>query len=152
MSSAPIPPKVRRMRTGVVPAESMARVFVLFVRITALALIVLSYLGTCYGLAGAGVVGPDGLNVAPATSLMHWGMALILQTVLSLIQWGARAWAHQSGNPVWFVAYAAALGISVTFNWIAYSSLIMGWGVAWWLTLIGIALFDMMPEHILGEW
>lgn len=71
--------------------------------------------------------------------------AIIGQAAFSLTQYGARQMARH--NPLWWLLYLAALGISVYFNIQAYAAPLQRWmlpGYAYGLILA----FDVLPEFV----
>jgi hypothetical protein len=151
----PLTPPRRQIRTGVVPVSAISVAFRVGVQLLAVGLILLSCVGTLYGLAGQSVV-VDGAFVIPDVTPVAVGVAFLAQSMVSLAQWGARAWAHQSRDWRWLLLYAAALCVSVYWNWIAYGDLIQSWnppaGIPMGIALLIIALGDLLPEQVLGQW
>ena len=143
------PAKARRSgpRIGFLSPEGIETAFLVLLYLATFLLALLSVLGTFYGLAG---------QAAPVNALQivrdiagdynRLLIAMLLQTVFTLSQYGARQWARR--DPRWWFGYLAALLLSVWFNIQAYAdplvALHVPWLVAWCIIILG----DVLPEFI----
>lgn len=141
------PTAQRRPSIGFLRPGHIERTFIAALYLALLALVALSVVGTFYGRRGvdAPITTPlrvlADMQAAPAAL----GMALGIQAVLTLIQYGSRQFARR--NPRWWILYLVALGISVYYNYQAYwtplAALMPGY-VAALLIIAG----DVLPEFI----
>ena len=142
-------PKPRRggPAIGIIPPGAVERAFIIGLYLACLALVVLSVLGTFYGLLGASAPLRTPLRIiadlrAAGGTL---GLALAVQAALTLTQYGARAMARRDRR--WWLLYLAALAISVYYNIQAYYAPIAALAnayIAWLLIVAG----DIIPEFI----
>lgn len=110
------------------------------------ALVVLSFLGTFYGLLGR-----DAPLTAPLTVWRDatgapsvFGLACGIQFGLMLAQYGARQFAKR--ERAWWLLYLASLGVSVYYNIQAYWTPLTALGLAWYVVLAIVILGDIVPE------
>ena len=132
---------------GVIPPGAVERAFIVGLYLACLALVVLSVLGTFYGLLGASAPLRTPLRIIADVRAVPGtlGLALAIQAALTLTQYGARAMARRDRR--WWVLYLAALAISVYYNIQAYYTPIAALAnayVAWLLIVSG----DIIPEFI----
>lgn len=145
-NGAPLP-KRRPSRIGFLMPRHVERAFVVLLYLTLLALVVLSVLGTYYGLAyqAAPLLTPRQIVSDIATNTDRLWVAIAIQLFLTLGQYGARQFARN--DPRWWFLYLAALGVSVYYNfqayWIPLNVLFSGF-VAAPLIIAG----DVLPEFI----
>jgi hypothetical protein len=75
-------------------------------------------------------------------------IAIVLQTVLAVVQWGSMG--HAKVDPRWWALYAVALAFSAYWNWQAYHQvLIDGMQMPWLLALIIVIAGDVLAEKAL---
>lgn len=135
---------------GLFTSDGIITVFTWFLYGAALLLAVLSIGGTFYGLLGANApVGTfEALRSVPIDVKAHTNIAivaLVVQGILSLLQYGSRQMARNV--PQWWFLYLAALGISLYYNWQAYYAPLSTMLGAWVAAPV-IILGDIMPELI----
>lgn len=139
-------PTSRGLPIGVIPAQAIEIALIRTMRAAAILLILLSILGTFYGMRG--MQAPLATPVQIAIDL--WGApltilaALFLQGLLSLVQWGARQLARADRR--WWFVYLGALFLSVYWNWSAYGAPMIALGVAWLLAFFIVLSGDILPE------
>lgn len=106
----------------------------------------LSVAGTFYGRAGQQApLDRPGQVVADITAAPNaFGLALGIQVVLTLLQYGSRQMARH--NPRWWLLYLVSLGVSLWYNIHAYYEPILAMHVPWLLDYIIIAAADVVPE------
>lgn len=143
-STKPAPGK--RTRPGMISGARIERAMITIIHTAAWALIVLSILGTFYGARGlsAPILQPWQIVLAIAAGPWLFVGTVILQVVLSLVQWGSRQLARR--NPLWGLLYFAALALSAWWNWQAYGAALLTMGAPWLLAIGVIIIGDMMPE------
>ncbi len=105
---------------GFLSGASVETAFVVLLYVVLVALVVLSILGTFYGRLGM-----DAPITAPLLIMKHikavpaqLGIAILIQLVLTVAQYGARQRAKRDRR--WWFLYLAALGVSVYYNFQAY--------------------------------
>jgi len=144
---ADMPKRSAKPRIGFLRPVHVERAFVIMLYAAIFALVILSVLGTFYGWRG--VAAPI-LNVRQiwrdvTTDTSMFGLAIGIQIVLSLAQYGARVMARY--DPRWWILYLVALAISVYYNiqayWTPLSALMPSYVVMPFL----IAL-DAVPEFM----
>ena len=137
-------------RIGFISPRGIERAFIVLLYVTLLALIVLSVLGTFYGLAGnvAPLFSPHRVYADIAANTDRFWVALAIQLFLTLTQYGARQFVSHDRR--WWMLYLVSLGISVYYNFQAYwtplTALMPGI-----LVSILIIAGDVLPEFI-GVW
>lgn len=136
-----------RPRVGFLRPGQVERAFIGLLYFALLMLVVLSVIGTFYGRAGvsAPINTPLQMVRDMAAAPQQLGIALAIQFVLTLIQYGARQMARRDRR--WWILYLVSLGISVYYNFQAYQeplSALLPWYVAWLLIIAG----DVLPEYI----
>lgn len=134
-------------RIGFLRPRHVERLFVVLLYITLLALVVLSVLGTYYGLAAeaAPLLRPRQIWADIQANPDRLWVAIAIQAFLSLGQYGARQFARR--DPRWWFLYLAALSISVYYNAQAYwtpLNLLMPSLLVGALIIAG----DVLPEFI----
>lgn len=134
-------------RVGFLRPIYVERAFLALLYGTLLVLVVLSVIGTYYGLASssAPLLQPRQILADIVANTDRLWVAIALQAFLSLAQYGARQLARR--DPRWWFLYLAALGISVYYNFQAYwvpLNDIMLWPIAG----AAIVLGDVLPEFI----
>jgi len=149
--SAPAIPVRRKPTTptGVISASAMATALIWMIRSLAVALIVLSLIGTFYGLAGqpapinnlALIADTIGANVGLLL------LAILIQTVLAVSQWGAMHLARADAR--WYLLYLSSLALSAYWNWQAYGSQMLVSGIPIVVALIIVLAGDILAEKAL---
>lgn len=149
VQSQPTTPAKRRPapRIGFINPRGIERAFIILLYLTLLALIVLSVLGTFYGVGGniAPLLAPRLIVADLVANTDRLFVALAIQLFLTLGQYGARQMSRH--DPRWWLLYLAALGISVYYNFQAYwvpLTIVASQPVA----LTAIILGDVLPEFI----
>lgn len=144
--SEPLTSKKRaRPRIGFLRPGHIENAFIVLLYVTLLALVVLSVLGTFYGMRGAEVpLSTPGQIAVDAWTSAIW-LAVGIQAALSLTQYGARQMARHDRR--WWMLYLVALAISVYYNVQAY------WGplsalTAWYVAAVLIVAGDILPEFL----
>ncbi len=132
---------------GVIPPGAIERAFIIGLYLACGALVVLSVLGTFYGLlhTAAPLSTPLRIIADARAAAGMLGLALAVQVALTLTQYGARAMARRDRR--WWLLYLAALAVSVYYNMQAYYVPIAALSnvyVAWLLIVAG----DIIPEFI----
>lgn len=136
-----------RPRIGFLRPRHIERAFIALLYTALLALVLLSILGTFYGLRGedAPIAAPLRMIGDALGSMIMLGVAFSIQTVLTLVQYGARQFAKRDRR--WWLLYLLALGVSVYYNiqayWVPLTALI-----PWYLTTLLIIGGDVVPELI----
>lgn len=147
--SKPIDQSERRAPAlGVIRARHVETAFLTLLYAAVSLLAGLSVCGTFYGLAGrsAPLTQPWGILGDIAANAQLFGAAFGVQLALTVVQWGARQWARAAAR--WWLAYLAALGISVYYNLVAYYDPLIAVGVPGWAVIVGLLLADAAPELI----
>lgn len=134
-----------KKQIGMLPGVSVERLFVIALRIGALLLIVGSIMGTFYGSRGATIplrlmVLWQDISTQPGT----FAIAVVVQGLLSLVQWGARQMAHRDRR--WWSLYLVSLSLSAWWNWTAYAAPLIAVRVPWPVALGIIIGGDIFPE------
>lgn len=141
------PAKRRRPRgTAVVPSGCAEGALLVALQVAAWALILLSIVGTFYGVQGrdAPILNPLKLIADVRAALPVALLALLGQGLLSLIQWGSRGLARHDWR--WWVGYILALALSVWWNWSAYGDPLVALGIPWLVALGVVVAGDVFPE------
>jgi len=144
--SEPIKKPVRP-RIGFISGRGIERAFVVLLYLTLLALVVLSVVGTFYGLAyeTAPLWTPRQVIADIRANVDRLWVAIAIQLFLTLSQYGGRQFARRDRR--WWVLYLVTLSISVYYNVQAYwtpLNELMLWPVAAAIILAG----DVLPEFI----
>lgn len=141
-------PKVHpRPRIGFVRAAHVERLFIVMLYLALLALVVLSVIGTYYGLgqSAAPLLSPRQVIADIAANTDRLWVAIVIQGGLTIAQYGARQMARHDRR--WWILYLVALGVSVYYNFQAYwtpLNELMSGLVAAPLIVAG----DVLPEFI----
>lgn len=143
-------PKAQRPRApqiGVITPATIERAFIGMLYLACFALVVLSVVGTFYGLQRipAPLLSPVLMFADVLNNGGGFGLAVAIQVALTLTQYGARAMARRDRR--WWFLYLAALAISVYYNFQAYYVPITAMAnapIAWLLIIAG----DVLPEFI----
>jgi hypothetical protein len=138
----------RRPNIGVIPGAAVERAFIGLMYTGVVLLVVLSILGTFYGLQGrAAPLGTPWLMAVDAWEAPGiLGRAFLVQAVLTIAQWGAHELAGR--DRLWWLAWLAALAPSVYYNVQAYFDPAIALGAPWLIALILIAAGDIVPELV----
>lgn len=109
------PPKI-----GFLSPRGIERAFMVVLYAFMLSLVVLSVIGTFYGLNRLNAPLAMPLQVATdiAVAPGRLGVAVGLQIVLTIVQYGARQMAHYDAR--WWLLYLVSLGVSLYYNIQAY--------------------------------
>lgn len=136
-----------RPNIGVIPPGQIERAFTALLYLAIIVLIALSVLGTFYGRRGASapIAAPARLwaDISAAPGLL--GIALAVQVILMVTQYGARQFAARDRR--WWLLYLVALGISVYYNVQAYWAPLTVM-VPWYVVGVLIVAGDILPEFI----
>lgn len=147
-------PSVRRRsvhQTGMIRGERAFAALVAVVQFISILLIVLSVLGTFYGVRGMRApilnLGRVILDIIADPQLL--GLALLGQGLLSVVQWGGR-WGALRVHRVFWLLYFASLALSVYWNWQAYGATMTAAMQMPWLIALGVIIGgDVLPEFAL---
>lgn len=137
----------RRSPLGFLRPGQVERAFITLLYLTLLLLVALSVAGTFYGRAGAEapIAHPPRIVVDLAANPGALGMAVAIQFVLTVIQYGARQMSRRDRR--WWILYLVALGISVYYNVQAYWTPLQVFLPSYVAGLLIIA-GDVLPEFI----
>jgi hypothetical protein len=141
------PAKRSAPRIGFLDPRGIERAFRTLLYLTLLALVVLSVVGTYYGLAQqtAPLLTPGRIYADIRANTDRLWVAIAIQVFLTLTQYGSRTMARHDRR--WWFLYLASLSISVYYNYQAY------WTPLNVITLGPIAAAvivagDVLPEFI----
>lgn len=131
---------------GCIPGGAMAMVVVALIPVLAVALMVLSVLGTFFGARGLPVplMNPAALWAALAASPGILALAFGGQVGLSVAQYGGRQLARDDRR--WWLLYVGSLALSAWWNWRGYGPPLAAQGVPWALSLLLVVALDAVPE------
>ena len=135
------PPKI-----GFIAPGGIERAFVGLLYLVLLLLVMLSFIGTFYGLGQSSAplsIRQMLADVAGNTDRLL--VACVLQLVLTLAQYGARQMARADRR--WWLLYAAALIVSIYYNYVAFwtpITALVSVPVAALILIIG----DIVPEMV----
>lgn len=131
---------------GFLRPAHIERAFVILVYVAVVALIALSFVGTCYAQTAKDVPLLEPWRIAEDAQAAPRSFVLgfVIQLVLMLTQYGARQFARRDRR--WWLLYLAALGISVYYNVEAYWSPLAALGLAWYVSGAIILAGDIVPE------
>jgi hypothetical protein len=122
VTSRPLTPpaKPRQPKIGFLSPRGIERAFTWFLYLVMLALVLLSVVGTFYGLNGlpAPITAPAQLVADVQAQPGRLGIAIAVQVVLTLVQYGARQMAKY--DPRWWLLYLVSLCVSGYYNFQAY--------------------------------
>lgn len=138
-----------RTKTGIVSASFVKRMLLALVRVTAGVLIVLSVVGTFYGARGQDAAAPLQIVLDIWQAPLIAVLAVGIQGLLSVIQWGSRAAADDDVR--WWALYGGALALSAWWNWTAYGDPLIAVGVPWLLAAGIVIAGDIYPEFALVD-
>lgn len=136
-----------RPRIGFLNPAAIERAFKTLLYGTLLALVVLSVVGTYYGLAQASapLMSPRQIYADIQANTDRLWVALAIQVFLTLTQYGSRTMARHDRR--WWFLYLVSLGISVYYNyqayWVPLNELTL-WPIAAAVIIAG----DVLPEYI----
>lgn len=151
----------QQQRIGFFSGRSAEGCFVWLLRLAGLLLIVVSVVGSFYGLQGKAASPP--LKVIP-DMVAAWPAligALAAQGFLSIGQWGARQRAlgelvmhegkrrRKGGDPRFWLVYLGLLALSAALNWIAYGPPLLQWGVPVALAVLAVVAGDAIAELVI---
>ena len=146
--NAPISSGARKVpRVGFLRPIYVERAFLALLYLTLLVLVLLSVIGTYYGLASnsAPLLRPAQILADIGANTDRLWVAIVIQAFLTLAQYGARQLARH--DPRWWFLYLAALGISVYYNfqayWVPLNDLTL-----WPIAAVAIVAGDVLPEFI----
>ena len=138
-------PTRTRPRIGFLRPGHIERAFIALLYSALAVLVLLSVIGTFYGWRGE--LAPLSRPLPFLTDVQTGGIlaALLIQLVLTVIQWGARQLARHDRR--WWILYLAALAVSVYYNvqayWIPLNEL-----TAWYTAAVLIVAGDVLPEFM----
>jgi type IV secretory pathway VirB2 component (pilin) len=134
-------------RIGFLRAGQVESAFRVLLYLTLLMLVALSIIGTFYGRAGAAapITAPLTMVLTMVAMPAALGMAVLIQVVLTLVQYGSRQFARRDRR--WWFLYLVALGISVYYNYQAYWTP-LGALMPGYLAFMLIVAGDVLPEFI----
>lgn len=140
-------PTNARARIGFLRPGQIEVAFVALLYLALLLLVALSVLGTFYGRRGDEVPIATPLRIVrdAMASPIAFGIALGIQGVLTLIQYGSRQKAK--GDRRWWILYLAALGWSVYYNVLGYWTPLTAI-TPWYLAALLIVAGDVLPEFL----
>lgn len=136
-----------KARLGFLRPAAIERAFITLLYLALGALVLLSVIGTFYGQQGrdAPITAPLQIVRDIGQALVPFALAVGVQVVLTLMQYGARQFARRDRR--WWILYLVALGVSVYYNvqayWTPLNTL-----VAWYLAALLIVAGDVLPEFI----
>lgn len=134
-----------RPRIGFLLPGHIERAFIVLLYAALGALVLLSVIGTFYGWRGEAAPLKTPLQFIADVQTGGIVPAVIVQVVLTIIQWGSRQLARHDRR--WWLLYLAALIVSVYYNiqayWIPLNEL-MAWYTAGALIIAG----DVLPEFL----
>lgn len=134
-------------RIGFLNPNSIERAFKWLLYITLLALVVLSVIGTYYGISDstAPLLTPRQIIADIQANTDRLWVAIAIQVFLTLTQYGARTMARHDRR--WWFLYLVSLGISVYYNyqayWVPLNELTL-----WPIAAAAIVAGDVLPEFI----
>ena len=146
---APPPLAVRRgppPKIGFIAPGAIERAFIGLLYIVLLILVLLSFVGTFYGLGQSSAPLSIRQMLADlAANTDRLLVAVVLQLALTLAQYGARQMA--SADRRWWLLYLAALAVSIYYNYMAFwtpMTALAAWPVAALILIVG----DIVPELV----
>jgi hypothetical protein len=134
----------RKIEIGFIDPAITQAALILLLRTTGVVLILLSVVGSFYGLQGQAAAAPSAI-IGDMVAAPFWlVLAIATQLALSIAQWGSRAMARDDRR--WWLLFAASLAVSSILNWIGYSPHLLAWG--WPLVPVAIAVIigDALAE------
>lgn len=146
-TTAPTTKRRPAPRIGFLAPGAIERAFIALLYLTLLLLVILSFIGTFYGMSGNNAPIRTPLQIVAdvrANTDRLW-VAVVIQFALMLAQYGTRQMARHDRR--WWLFYLAALGISMYYNFQAYwtpLSALLGMAVAGIIIVVG----DVLPEFI----
>ena len=148
-------PNTSRPRVGFLRPGHVEYAFIWLLYLALLLLVLLSVLGTFYGRRGTEVPIATPLQIVAdifgdptkgiAADLGNFGIAVAIQGVLTLIQYGARQKAKDDRR--WWILYLVALGWSVYYNILGYWTPLTAIA-PWYLAALLIVAGDVLPEFL----
>lgn len=141
------PRKPSAPRIGFLSPKGVEQAFRCLLYLTLLALVVLSVIGTYYGLSGASapLLVPRQIIVDIQSNTDRLWVAIAIQVFLTLTQYGARQMARHDRR--WWFLYLVSLGVSVYYNYQAYW-LPLNELTLWPIAAAAIVAGDVLPEFI----
>jgi hypothetical protein len=136
------PPRIGFLRPG-----HVERAFIALLYLSLLALVLLSIVGTFYGLGGnvAPLLSPRQMIADIAANTDRLWVALAIQLFLTLTQYGARQFITHDRR--WWAVYLVSLSVSVYYNVQAYWTPLIALLPAY-IAGILIVAGDVLPEFI----
>lgn len=134
---------------GILAPRHIERAFIGLLYAAIATLMLASVLGTFYGIQSRSASFHPlwqpllDLLAAPLT----FGLALVIQAMLSVAQWGARQMTHY--NRWWWLGYLAVLAPSVYYNVVAFYAPATAAGAPPLLVIILLLGGDVIPEFLL---
>ena len=137
----------RKRRIGMISGEGAESAFVALLRVSGWLLVLVSVIGSFYGLQGKQASEPATMISDLVTGYGWLLAALGAQAVLSIGQWGSRARAKHDRR-FWLV-YLALLALSASLNWLAYGPHLVAWGIPWFLAAAAVVGGDAIAELVI---
>ena len=138
---SPPPPRI-----GFISPGGIERAFIALLYIVLLVLVLLSFVGTFYGLGQSSApLSIRQMLADMAANTDRLLVAVVLQLALTLAQYGARQMA--SADRRWWLLYLAALAVSIYYNYMAFwtpMTALVAWPVAALILIVG----DIVPELV----
>lgn len=123
---APLRPARERIEVGMVNPGAIEVWFVRVLQFVLIILVVLSFIGTFYGMRDQ--TAPLSLQIIsdviahPEAAIL----ALIVQGLLSITQYGSRIMSKSRNDRRWWILYLFALALSLMYNMEAYGETVRG--------------------------
>ncbi len=138
-------PTKARPRIGFLRPGHIEDAFIALLYSALFVLVLLSVVGTFYGWRGEQAPLSRPLQFLADVQTGGIFAALVIQVVLTVLQWGARQLARHDRR--WWMLYLAALSVSVYYNvqayWIPLNEL-----TAWYTAAVLIIAGDVLPEFL----
>lgn len=146
MSASRPPARPRASQIGFLSPQFLEAALTVLIYIGIALLVALSVLGTFYGVQGteATLTPPWQMVIDAAANLSALAAAVVLQLVLTVVQYGARVKATRDRR--WWLIYLVALGVSVYYNIQAYYGPLSALTIPPVFALLTIAAGDILPE------
>jgi len=140
------PPRAPQWRGYLAPGASAQVMISVIIPALLIALVVLSVLGTFYGVQSLGVpiLSPGTILSGIGANPGVFAVALIAQGVLMFTQYGASELAAADSR--WWIVYLLSLGASVGLNWIGYREALASLGVPVLIAFGVVIAADVVPE------
>ncbi len=144
-ADAPRPVRRAAPHIGFLRPGHVERAFIALLYFALALLVVLSVIGTFYGWRGEQAPIKTPLQFLADVQTGGIVAALLIQIVVTVLQWGARQLARHDRR--WWLLYLAALAVSVYYNLQAYWTPLNEL-VAWYTAVALIIAGDVLPEFL----